>query len=309
MKSVVLLLCFLAASVLAETFITQEFLEYAKTYGKVYESDAHMSIKAQIYAQNVDKINKHNADTTQTWQMGINQFTDMNEEERMAFLGFYQDSNWENATRISAKDLPAAPDSYDWRQHGAVNPIRNQGQCGTCWTFASTGAVESAYFVKTQKLPQLSEAQQASCDTHGGSNENAFAYLKTTQACSAGSFPYTCPTTGCKSCTSAVPKLSGYTVVQPGDANAVAAIAKQPVAIGIAASGDFMSYKSGIYNGNCSGGRDHAVILVGYGSNYFILRNSWATSWGEAGYMRIARTPGDANGKCLCTSDVSYPSF
>jgi len=312
MKSVVLLLCFLAASVLAETYITQEFLEYAKTYGKVYESDLHMSVKAKTYADNVAKINAHNADLTQTWQMGINQFTDMNEAERLAYLrasGPYQPPKWENATIATLKDLPTAPDSYDWRQHGAVNPIRDQGQCGTCWTFASTGAVESSYFVHTQKLPQLSEAQQVSCDTHGGSNEAAFAYLKTTQACSRASFPYTCPAKGCQACTGVVPKISGYTQVPGGDGPTVAAIAKQPVAIGIAASGDFMSYKSGIYNGNCNGGIDHAVMLVGYGSNFYILRNSWGTGWGEAGYMRITRTPGNAQGKCLCTADVSYPTF
>jgi KDEL-tailed cysteine endopeptidase len=315
MKSIALLLCLVvlaAAIVIDHEPASMDYLAYCKEYNKVYTKEGE-----QTFLKTVAKINAHNLNPERTYDMGINQFTDMSEEALKAFKGFYSDAPRMEAARVlTDKDLPQAPpDSWDWRAQGAVLPIKDQQQCGVCWAFAATSAVESAFFIDHKQLISLSESQQADCDTAGGCNECAFKYLQTHQACTESSYPYQCPDSrGCRSCTAATPVIKSYAVVQQSNETALkAAVFERPVAIGIAASGDFMNYKNGIFSGSCPGGRDHAVVLVGYGSqngqNFWILRNSWNTGWGENGYMRIARGGHGNDGICLLATDPSVPYF
>lgn len=264
---------------------------------------------------NLEKFAAHNA-AGHSYQMGQNQFTDMNEEERQAWKGAYFDSHLPDTPKMRLEDLPAAPpDSFDWRSKGAVLPIKDQQQCGVCWAFASTSAVESAYFIDRGQLISLSESQQADCDQQGGCNECAFKWLQSNRPCTENSYSYQCPDNrGCKACTAATPSIKSYTQLPLSNETALkAGVFARPVAIGIAAAGDFMNYRSGIFSGSCPGGRDHAVVLVGYGTengkDFWILRNSWNTGWGEAGYMRIARGGHGNDGICLIATDPSVPYF
>jgi len=266
--------------------------------------------------KNVAKIAAHNANPHKTYTMGINQFTDMTEEQIKIWKGPYTDSRPTGTPVTTYADLPLAPpDSWDWRQHGAILPIKDQQQCGVCWAFASTSAVESAYFIDNKQLISLSESQQADCDTSGGCNECAFEWLKKNRPCTENSYSYQCPDNrGCKACTVGAPTIRSYAVVKQSNESALkAAVYERPVAIGIAASGDFMNYRSGVFGGSCPGGRDHAVVIIGYGSeggkDFWILRNSWGTGWGESGYMRIARGGHGADGICLLATDPSVPYF
>jgi len=318
MKSFLVLLCVaccvsVALGVAAKPFkissIRAHYHSYCLEYGKEATEKG-----AAIFAANVEKINAHNANPLKSYTKAINKFTDMSDDELKAFLGDYHDSPLQN---VQTKfDLPTAPPaSWDWRSQGAVNPIKDQGQCGVCWAFAATSAVESAYFINSKKLVSLSESQQANCDTSGGCNECAFQWLQSVQPCTEASFPYKCPDSrGCPACTVGAPKIKSFVRLPVSNETALkSAVYTQPVAIGIAAAGDFMSYSSGIFDGSCPGGRDHAVVLVGYGTengkDYWILRNSWNTGWGEKGYMRIARGGHGADGICILATDPSVPIY
>lgn len=290
--------------------LSPDYKAYCKAYNKVGTVEGE-----RVFIQNMAKIDAHNQGD-HGWKMGQNQFTDMSEEQLKSFKGEYPDIRFEDTPVLDVDSLPQdVPASWDWRQHGAVNPIKDQGQCGTCWTFASTSAVESASKIDLGTLPNLSESQQADCDKSGGCNECAFKWLQTNKPCTEASFPYKCPDSrGCIACTAGAPQIQRFTVVQQSNETALKiAVYNRPVAIGIAASGDFMGYRSGVFSGSCPGGRDHAVVLVGYGTDngkdYWILRNSWNTGWGEQGYMRIARGGHGADGICLIATDPSTPFF
>lgn len=289
----------------------EEYLSYCKQFNKEYSVEGE-----KTYLKKLAYINAHNLNPLKTYEMGVNQFTDMTEGQIKAWKGFYADLHLVGTRVLTHSDLPQAPpDSWDWRSQNAITPIKDQQACGVCWAFASTSAVESAYFIDHKQLISLSESQQADCDTSGGCNECAFKWLQVNKPCTEASYSYQCPDArGCKACTVATPSIKSFAVIQQSNETALkAGVFDRPVAIGIAAAGDFMNYRSGIFSGSCPGGRDHAVVIIGYGSqngqNYWIIRNSWGPGWGENGYMRIARGGHGADGLCLLATDPSVPYF
>ncbi len=229
-------------------------------------------------------------------------------------------------------DLSALPASVDWRSKGAVSAVRNQQSCGSCWAFSGTSTIESAVAIKTGNLYDLSEQQSVSCaglkygnlGCNGGMYNNLWNFAKDNSGiCSETAYPYTSgngDTGSCvKTCTPvAGTKVSSYVTVTPqSDAALMTALTVEPVSIAIEAdTKSFQLYQKGIYSdfegcnansktkgANSQPNIDHAVVLVGYGSqngqDYYILRNSWGTTWGDvsettngvsnAGYMLIAR--------------------
>jgi len=229
-------------------------------------------------------------------------------------------------------DVSALPTSVDWRTKGVVNPVQNQMQCGSCWAFSATASLESASAIKYGSLPKLSEQQLVSCaglkygnlGCNGGMYDSAWNYVKDFGGqCSESAYPYTSGNGNTGSCVkscSAVSgtKVSSYVTVTPkSDSALMTALTVGPVSIAIEAdTRSFQLYSSGIYSdfegcnansktkgANSQPNIDHAVVLVGYGTqngqDYYILRNSWDTTWGDvkettngvsnAGYMLIAR--------------------
>jgi hypothetical protein len=209
----------------------------------------------------------------------------------------------------------------DWVAKGAVTPVKNQQQCGSCWAFSTTGSVEGAYFIAKGNLKSLSEEELVECD-HNGDNgckgglmDNAFQWIKENGGlCSEGDYKYTSGTgvTGtCKKTCSSVVTLSGHQDVPSKDEDALkAAVAKQPVSVAIEADQSvFQLYKGGVLeNISCGTKLDHGVLIVGYGTDggkdYWKVKNSWGPSWGEEGYIRLAR------GKNMCgiALQPSYPT-
>lgn len=239
---------------------------------------------------------------------------------------------------ITSYNITAIPSSIDWRENGKVSHIKDQGQCGSCWAFSGTSTVESAVAIKTGNLYDLSEQQGVSCaiikagysnmGCNGGMYNNLWNYIKDNGGlCTQDSYPYTSGTdsqTGkciktCESLTDT--KVIDYKKVTPySDSSMLTALNKQPISIALEAdTRSFQLYKSGIYSdySDCGGDSpqlDHAVVLVGYGIDktnnmeYYIMRNSWGTSWGDQGYMKMAR--GDKYGKaglCGLLSEPMYP--
>ena len=203
-----------------------------------------------------------------------------------------------------------------------MNPIRNQGSCGGCYTFSAVNALEAAYKIKTGKLVSLSEQQLLDCTNRygntgcgGGLMTNSYKYLQSNQIVSRESYPYTAVQGKCKSDgKSGVLSIKSYKSIPSGDLDAhIAALQKQPLSIAIASSSSvFMQYKSGIISSSgCGTSLDHAVNLVGYGSengkDFWIVRNSWGTNWGEKGYFRVARSSKDGSGICGLLKMSSYP--
>jgi len=246
---------------------------------------------------------------------GVTPFTDLSDEEFAARrLGLRPDNRIVAVPDIySAAEVSAAPTSVDWRTNGMVTAVKDQGDCGGCWSFASTGNIESQWAIAGNKLTSLSEQELLDCDDYfpcmgcnSGEMSCAFEYLKSEQkgnAASEASYPYTAGAAGktgkCKASGSSVgAKISGYKDLPATEAQMATWLATNgPVAIGAYAI-PWKQYKSGILTNCGSGDVDHAILVVGYGSDsgtdYWIIKNSWGTSFGEKGYIRVEK------GKNLC---------
>jgi len=295
------------------------FDDFKTTFAKTYKSAAEEQMRFQIFTQNMDFINQHNAEFEagqQTFSVGVNQFADLSKAEYKAmYLRPY------NSTRV--KDVVVLPEvnagSVDWRTKGAVTPVKDQGQCGSCWAFSTTGSVEGAHQIKSGSLVSVSEQQLVDCSgaegnqgCNGGLMDYAFEYIiKNKGLTTEASYPYTARDGTCKSSTPAVTISSYKDVTHNSEAQLLAAVTQQPVSVAIEADqSGFQFYKSGIFSGPCGTQLDHGVLAVGYGTqgttDYWIVKNSWGTSWGAQGYIMMARGKGK-EGLCGIAAEPSYP--
>lgn len=299
------------AEALFRRFITQ--------FGKVYASAEERAHRFRIFEQNLAKATKlQRLDPSAVH--GITKFSDLTEEEFSSFLGLkvpsFLRSPGNDAPILPTNDLPT---DFDWRKRGAVTGVKNQGSCGSCWTFSTTGAVEGAHFIKTGELLSLSEQQLVDCDhecdpdygqdacdsgCNGGLMTSAYRYVQKAGGLQLeADYPYQGSVGECKFDSSKVAaKVANFsTVVVDEDQIAANLVKNGPLAIGINAV--FMqTYIGGVSCPYiCSKRRlDHGVLLVGYGDKgysparlkekpYWIIKNSWGPSWGEEGYYKICR--------------------
>jgi len=322
---------------------TSVFDEYLKKYNKHYEG-AEYQTRQKIFQDNVREIAKHRAAALrsgdQPWQ-GINEFTDMTRAEFLQSGRVMKNKLSADAKSCLAHGVTADfsglnaqdnPTSWDWRTKGVVNPIQNQGQCGSCWTFSTIAAIESALAIKSGKLQKLSEQEVVDC-SHGCVLEDGQQVCN--QGCNGGwmwsaltdiiswggeeletVYPYTAETGTCKKTkANTIDPIANYTCLSgPNKANetnmASFLVANGPLSIAMDA-GILQSYSSGIIDptaGECSTtSLDHAILIVGYGVEgtkpFWIVRNSWGTSWGEEGYFRIIR----GKGACGLNAGVVFP--
>jgi len=286
------------------------FAAWAATFGKVYNGDEAKAREA-IYNLNIMKIREHNHKGL-SWTMDVNVFADLTEDE---FLNSYTGAVVSSSHQEEpAFDLPvdeAVLDSVDWVEKGKVNPIKNQGQCGSCWAFSTMGTLESGYAIASGDLVSLAEQQLVDCDKSddgcsGGWPHTAYdSYLARSGVCSESSYTYTARGGSCRasSCTDVIPKgtITGHTNVAKTSSALKSALQRQPVSVTVNA-GQLQFYANGVVTGSCQGEINHAVIAVGYGTDgvdYFKIRNSWGTSWGESGYIRLSQNGGSQGTACL----------
>ena len=295
-----------------------KFINYVSTFSKRYGTKAEFEFRSNIFKQKLRFIEEWNNDTRNTHTLGLNEFTDKTETEMKAMLGYKPElKTEENVKILDVSDIPA---SVDWRTKGAVTPVKNQGQCGSCWAFSTTGAVEGAMFLSTGKLESYSEQQLVDCSglygnqgCNGGLMDNAFRYIEKKPLELEADYPYIARQhLFCKAKKgTGVGKVASYYDVKSGNVDQLkAAIAKGPVSVAIEADqASFQQYKSGVITTGCGQQLDHGVLAVGYGTenniDYFLVKNSWSASWGDQGYVKIAA---NTDNVCGILSQPSQPT-
>ncbi|KAL5793678.1 hypothetical protein ACOSP7_002272 [Xanthoceras sorbifolium] len=297
----------------------QRYERWLARYGREYGSGEEWQLRFQIYSSNVQFIDSINLQKL-TFKLTDNQFADLtNEEFRSIYMGFRSMGQQGTGQCTKFQDLPT---TVDWRKKGAVTPIKDQGQCGSCWAFSAVAAVEGINKIKTGQLLSLSEQELVDCDDtenqgcRGGYMEKAFEFIKRNGGITTeNDYPYKGKDDACeeaKTQNHAV-TISGYEAVPANnEASLQAAVARQPVSVAIDAGGyEFQLYSHGVYNGYCGHQLNHGVTVVGYGEDsgkkYWLVKNSWGTSWGESGYVRIERDSLDIRGICGIAMEPSYP--
>jgi len=315
MHKVLFLLSLLFAATLAVTIDESELKSlwsaWKTIHNKPYTSGEDEARYA-IFRENHKKIVKFNAENNGV-KLGLGIFADLTSTEfkqKHASCRHKTDNELiaKNTKPFDINTIKDIPDKVDWRLKGAVTSVKDQGQCGSCWAFSATGVLEGFYFIKYGKLLSFSEQQIVSCDKgenegcNGGYPELAVEYAAKSGLDLEKDYPYKASDAKCKfSAWTAVKINTGYQFVTANSTDALkAAIADSPVSVSIEADEDvFQHYQSGMIT-SCGANIDHAVLAVGYTKDYFIVKNSWGTSWGVSGYVLIAADNKPNKGQGVC---------
>lgn len=300
-----------------------DFLNFIETFNKKYNEN-DIETKFNTFLKNLDFIENNDY----SFELGINHYADLSPDEFQEFVksGGYinkdiQDLEIEtaqlqikrsllrygNIERKSCESFKSKaitlPDFIDWRDKNAVTDVKDQGHCGSCWSFSATGSMEGAWAIKTGKLVSFSEQQLIDCSSlygnsgcNGGLMESAFEYAIDKGMCSESDLPYEALGKLCSNCNKIAHFNSCVSVTSNNQLHLKEAVSRGPVSVAIEADTlVFQFYKSGIIDDvKCGTNLDHGVLIVGYGSengkDYWIVKNSWGPGWGDKGFVKIART-------------------
>jgi len=308
-----------------------DWVQFKKDHGKAYKNANDEQVHKTAFNKTHQLVRQHNAEYAKgqhSFDMAINHLSDLTPEEYRVRLGFRPTQSGASASSSSpsgfmphTSDASSLPNQVDWRQQGYVTAVKNQGSCGSCWSFATTGALEGQHKRATGQLISLSEQNLVDCSANQGhscqwgSMDSSYQYIQNNHGVDTeSSYPYTGGVGTCRFNTANVGATTkGWYNLPNGNEQAMqSAVATQgPIAICIDSDhSSFQNYKSGVYyEPQCSTNSNHCLLTVGYGTDpnygdYWLVKNSWGTGWGEAGYIRMAR---NRNNNCGVAQYPSYP--
>jgi len=299
------------------------FDDFVERFNRSYSDDDEKMLRYAIFVSNVKKAEKLNARPGMTWTAGINQYSDMTSAEWKRAIALMAPQECSATNRRSPVSLIDPPKSVDWRKKGVVSDVKDQGGCGSCWTFSTTGCLEAHHAIKTGKLVTLAEQQLVDCaqdfnnhGCNGGLPSQAFEYIRYRGGIESESdYPYQGYDQQCSadSSKSAALVQDVFNITENDENGILTAVGTTgPVSICYEVTGDFQSYTSGVYQSDdCSSDPqsvNHAVLVVGYdttsdGTDYWIIKNSWGTGFGINGYFWMVRN----KNMCGIADCASYP--
>lgn len=309
------------------TYETFDYEGFKSQYNKVY-TGAEDTLRYKTYVEAINFINKHNVEYDQGlhgYWLGVNKYTDMTTEERNQRNSYIPHTR-DPATPVRVPNYENVAEAIDWREKGAVQKVKDQGACGSCWAFGAVGALEGQHFIKNGELPDLSEQQLVSCDNSnsgcgGGMSYMAYRYVHKNNGIDIqSSIPYTARDDACPSEATDDKDIGatckGDVSVEGTEAALQEALSNVgPIQVSINASpSTFSHYSGGVYDDTaCTAHHNHAVLVAGFGEMdgrpMYIVKNSWGGSWGAEGYIYFIRDNGMPYGQCGLAQIPYYPEM
>lgn len=334
MKSLFALVCLLGLAAAAfagefsESFV--KFHSFKQQHGKAYKTLDEEATRFEVFSENLKRIEKLNQQYGPDTVFGATSFADLHPDEfKRFYLGTTLPQEWKNMPFAEPAPKVALPESFDWREKGVVTPVKNQGMCGSCWSFSATGAMEGAWALSGKPLVSLSEQNLVDCDhecmiyekenscdagCNGGLMPNAFTWvIKNGGINSEEQYPYQGRDGQCRfDASKTVAKFSNWTMVSSNEVEmANYLIQHGPIAIAADAN-MWQFYMGGVFTLPCGKTLNHGILIVGFGHKkstlgkdhlFWIVKNSWGSGWGEKGYILLER----GVDKCGCSRFNSVP--
>ena len=278
--------------------MSELFFQFGDEEGRVYLPH-EVKLRFRLFRKNVQEVVETNEQEL-SWTAGLNFFSDLTEDEKKQYLGFNSSMEHPVGEQLPASDGPLA-DSFDWRQKGGVTGVKNQGSCGSCWTFGAVGSTEGVHKAATGSLVTFAEQEFLDCvyegkrdGCQGGWMQDCFTYAQKTQRLAPsssvsyrgrdGSCNYNGKANGLKA------KVTGQYAVPSSESGHMAGLTRGPIAVAFEVTSACQQYRSGVLRDtSCRGNANHAVTMVAYTSQSFAIKNSWGGSWGSSGYVYMAR--------------------